>query len=529
MLRKLFGVFILVIFIITMSACGNGVRESSEESSAAQSKEKTLKIFTTVYPLQYFTQVIAGESATVESILPVGSDPHTYEPTSKEIVDLAEADAFIYNGAGLEPYAKQISDSIKSEDVKIVEASKGIDLLNHSHDHSHQHNHTDEESNHEEEHTTHNHGDKDPHVWLDPIRSIGIAENIKNTLVEINPKLEETFNRNFEELKRNLEKLDEEFRMQLESLPGKEMIVSHAAYGYWEQSYGIKQIAVSGLSPSNEPSQKELENVVKIARDHDLKYVLFEQNITPKVVEVIRKEINAEALHIHNLSVLTEEDIANDADYFSLMRANLAVLNEALSVETNHASDSGHHHEHSHDEEAEQIYAGYFEDSQIEDRDLSDWEGDWQSVYPYLLDGTLDEVFAHKEESGDKTAEEYKEYYEVGYKTDVERIIFNGDTVTFFENGKEMTGTYAYHGYEILTYEAGNRGVRFIFELIEGAEGLPQYIQFSDHSIYPTKASHYHLYWGDDYDALLEEVTNWPTYYPSTMSGEEIAHEMIAH
>lgn len=186
----------------------------------------------------------------------------------------------------------------------------------------------------------------------------------------------------------------------------------------------------------------------------------------------------------------------------------------------------GHDHAHSHDDP---IYKGYFEDEQVEERGLSDWAGDWQSVYPYLQDGTLDPVMAHKAEEGDKTAEEYKAYYEVGYRTDVERITIDGDTVTFYEDGKPLEASYAGDGYEILTYEAGNRGVRFIFRKTGGDEGAPQYIQFSDHKIAPSAADHYHLYWGDDRATLLEEVTNWPTYYPSSLGTEEILHEMMAH
>lgn len=188
------------------------------------------------------------------------------------------------------------------------------------------------------------------------------------------------------------------------------------------------------------------------------------------------------------------------------------------------------HHGHGHDEEAQKIYAGYFEDGQIQDRPLSDWEGDWQSVYPYLLDGTLDEVFAHKAgENDSKTAEEYKEYYDIGYQTEVDRIVIKDNMVTFYENGKRYSGKFTYDGYEILEYEAGNRGVRYIFKHDDGVAGVPTYIQFSDHSIYPTDAHHFHLYWGDDRQALLEEVENWPTYYPSELDGEGIVTEMLAH
>ncbi|GAA0414470.1 MULTISPECIES: metal-binding protein ZinT [Virgibacillus] len=198
--------------------------------------------------------------------------------------------------------------------------------------------------------------------------------------------------------------------------------------------------------------------------------------------------------------------------------------------EHDHNHDHDHDHSHALDEETKQIYEGYFEDSQVKDRSLSDWEGDWQSVYPYLQDGTLDEVFVYKAENeGDKTAEAYKKYYNKGYQTDVDRILIQGDMVTFFKNGDKYTGEYTYDGYEILTYDAGNRGVRYIFKLVEETEELPQYIQFSDHSIYPNEAGHYHLYWGDSREDLLEEVNNWPTYYPSEMDGHDIAHEMMAH
>ncbi|MEN2767964.1 metal-binding protein ZinT [Ornithinibacillus xuwenensis] len=190
----------------------------------------------------------------------------------------------------------------------------------------------------------------------------------------------------------------------------------------------------------------------------------------------------------------------------------------------------GHDHGHEHDDDMQKIYEGYFEDSQIEDRSLSDWAGDWQSVYPYLLDGTLDEVFAHKEKEDDsKTAEEYKAYYEIGYQTDVDRIEIVGNMVTFHKNGEEYSGEFTYDGYEILEYEKGNRGVRYIFKHEEGVEGVPTYIQFSDHSIYPTDAHHFHLYWGDDRQALLEQLENWPTYYPSELDGDGIVAEMLAH
>ena len=185
---------------------------------------------------------------------------------------------------------------------------------------------------------------------------------------------------------------------------------------------------------------------------------------------------------------------------------------------------------HKHDHGAEKsVYKGYFEDDQIKPRPLADWQGDWQSIYPHLVDGKLDEWLAHKAEGGDKTADEYRAYYETGFQTDVERIVIADGSVTFHRDGKPLEARYEDDGYEILTYKKGNRGVRFIFRKAGGDADAPLYIQFSDHRIAPEKSDHYHLYWGDDRAKILEELTNWPTYWPAGMSGNEIARSMMAH
>lgn len=216
--------------------------------------------------------------------------------------------------------------------------------------------------------------------------------------------------------------------------------------------------------------------------------------------------------------------------YITALSICLALLlsGPALAESAPAKQQHTHAHDHSHGHDKD-IYKGYFKDSQVEARTLSDWEGDWQSVYPYLLNGMLDPVFAHKAEHGDKSAKEYRDYYEVGYRTDVTRIVIKGNKVSFYKDGAAVSGQYASDGSEILTYAKGNRGVRYIFQKLDGDKTAPQYLQFSDHRIAPAKADHYHLYWGDDRSALLKEVTNWPTYYGSSLTGEEIVGEMIKH
>lgn len=207
--------------------------------------------------------------------------------------------------------------------------------------------------------------------------------------------------------------------------------------------------------------------------------------------------------------------------------AETAVSAQAAEHSHDHAKD--HSHDYAAPVDGKTVAQGYFDDAQVHARPLSDRQGDWQSVYPHLMAGTLDPVMQAKAEKGDKTQAEYRAYYETGYETDVDRIEIDGDKVTFHRATGAVPGQYADDGHEVLTYDKGNRGVRYSFRKVGGDAAAPGYIQFSDHKIAPEKADHYHLYWGDDRAAVLAELTNWPTYYPSRMDAAGVLAEMLAH
>lgn len=301
---------IISLLFITIIITGCNATSSEKEN------QDGMTIFTSIYPIKYATERIGGDTVHAESVYPPGVDAHTYEPTTKEMTSIASGDAFIYMGAGMEGFAESAADALESEDVALIELGKHEELF-----------HTEKE--HIED--GHNHGDVNPHIWLDPIRMIDMAGIIKGKLIELNPDSKELYIKNFKALKEDLLALDKEFQETLQPKDQKEILVSHAAYGYWEERYGIKQIAVSGLTSSDEPTQKELTHIIDKAKKDNLQYVIFEQNGTDRVSKIIQKQIGAKALHIHNLSVLTEENIKNDEDYFSLMKHNLEVLDKATN------------------------------------------------------------------------------------------------------------------------------------------------------------------------------------------------------
>ncbi|WYP27504.1 ZinT/AdcA family metal-binding protein [Alkalihalobacillus sp. FSL W8-0930] len=186
---------------------------------------------------------------------------------------------------------------------------------------------------------------------------------------------------------------------------------------------------------------------------------------------------------------------------------------------------------HGHDDVTKRIYEGFFYYDEVEDRELSDYAGDWQSVYPYLIEGDLDEVMeVRAEKSDERNKEEMIEHYTSAYETDVDRVVITNDSFTFhYNDGKEVTAEYASDGYEILERDAGNRQVRFVYKRQDDTDEMPTYMIFSDHNINPTPAHHFHLYFGEDRDALLAERSHFPTYYPSSLDAAGVVRDMLAH
>ncbi|UOK59959.1 metal ABC transporter solute-binding protein, Zn/Mn family [Metabacillus hrfriensis] len=323
---------------------------AENDQNSKDNGEEKLKVYTTIFPVQDFTKKIGGDAVEVESIYPANADAHTFEPSTKDMVAMAEGDAFIYSGVGLEGFAEKATETLKSEEVKIIKAGDGIELADASHDEENHEEHANEESHDEhtdeEDHAehadeesdhehadgdAHDHGDKDPHIWLDPALSIQMAENIKNGLIEIQPGSKDKFEKNFETLKSDLEKLDADYKETIDAADKKEILVSHAAYGYWEERYGIQQISVLGLSPTQEPSQKQLQSIIETAKEHHINYIIFENNVNSKIADIVKTEIGAESLTLSNLESISEEDAKNNEDYFSLMERNLETLRTALS------------------------------------------------------------------------------------------------------------------------------------------------------------------------------------------------------
>ncbi|QCR33328.1 metal ABC transporter solute-binding protein, Zn/Mn family [Lysinibacillus sp. SGAir0095] len=346
-MKKFSFLLLIAALFFGLTACNSTTTKTTAENETKSTEEESNKIdiYTTVYPLSYFAERIGGDYVNVSSIYPPGTNEHTFEPTQADMMSLADADLFFYIGLGLEGFVENAKNTLKNENVKLVATSDTIsdDMLHasteeeHSHDEEghEEHDHGEEgheEHDHDEEgHEGHNHGDIDPHVWLSPIISQELALAVKDELIAALPEQEQLLTDNYDQLITELESLDQQFEQMASEAKTNTFFVSHASFGYISQQYGLEQIAIAGINSQSEPSQKELTEIVDQAEMLQVSYILFEQNVSSKLSSVIQNEVGADSLELHNLSVLTEDDIKNGETYFTLMQKNIETLKQALN------------------------------------------------------------------------------------------------------------------------------------------------------------------------------------------------------
>lgn len=356
----------ILLAVLILSGCGS--------KSGGSIVEGKVNVITTFYPIYEFTKEIGGDDANVVNLLPTGVEPHDWTPRSQDIVNTSKAQLFLYNGAGLEGWVPGFLKGLdKDTQVKPIEVSHGIQLIDavgddghghgaaaheeehdHSHeegteaehDHSHEegteaeHDHSHEEGT-EEDHAGHEHEEEsagtstdthhtDPHTWVSPKSALVMAENIKNSLVEVDPEHKDGYEQRFEALKEKLVKLDNDFTSELSKMPKKDIVVSHQAFGYLSRDYGLTQHAIMGLSPDAEPRAQDMVNLTKTVKEKEVQYIFFEELVSDKLAKTLANEAGVETLVLNPVEGLTKEQASAGENYFTLMEKNLQNLTKAL-------------------------------------------------------------------------------------------------------------------------------------------------------------------------------------------------------
>ncbi|MBU5456094.1 metal ABC transporter solute-binding protein, Zn/Mn family [Caproiciproducens sp. MSJ-32] len=298
---------ILGVFLV-FTGCSNKDKENISENI-----NNKIKIGVTIYPLKDFAEIIGGDKVEVFSIIPDGTDAHSFDPKPTDLKNLTNSDVFIYNGLGMEEWIDSILKSLEGTDVKIVEAATGIEPLKTA----------KEEVAHE--HEEDNHGLYDPHIWLSLIDAAKEAENIKNALVEIDSENKDYYEANYEELLLEMNALKDTYIEKFENIENKNLVTGHAAFAYIARDFGLTQNSISNVYGEGELTPKDLEKLIDYCKENKIKVIFSESTASAEASETLANAVGATIEKIYSLE--TKED---DLDYLQAMKYNLETIYKAL-------------------------------------------------------------------------------------------------------------------------------------------------------------------------------------------------------
>lgn len=272
-----------------------------------------LDVVTAFYPLQFLSERIGADDVTVSNLTKPGAEPHDVELNPRQVGQVADAGLAVY----LRGFQPAVDAAVAQEAAhRSFDAATVVDLLPLAGD-----GHAEPGAEHAE-----TADGMDPHVWLDPRRFATIADRLAERLGQADPAHAAGYTARAATLHAELDRLNAEFTAGLADCRRRELVTSHSAFHYLADRYGLTQVGITGVSPEAEPSPHRLAQVAAEARATGTTTIFFETLVSPKVAETIAREVGARTAVLDPLEGLTEPG----ADYFSVMRANLAALTTAL-------------------------------------------------------------------------------------------------------------------------------------------------------------------------------------------------------
>jgi zinc transport system substrate-binding protein len=275
-----------VLAVSALAACGGGNDTASDRSS----------VLASFYPLEYAAKLVGDGVVEVTNLTPPGAEPHDVELTPRDVARVQDADVVLYLDAGFQP---AVDDAVKAANGEVVDLLQGLRLRE----------------------AVGGETVSDPHVWLDPVLYARVVQRIGRVLDS--PE-------RAQQLETRLRALDATFRAGLASCARRELVTSHAAFGYLAARYELEQVPLTGVTPEAEPTPRKLEEAIRRVRETGATTIFFETLVSPRVAETVARETGARTAVLNPIEGLRQEQIARGDDYFTLMRANLRALREAL-------------------------------------------------------------------------------------------------------------------------------------------------------------------------------------------------------
>ena len=321
---------------LALSAC-----TSTASSGDSSSKDGSLTVMASFYPLKYLAEKVGGEHVSVTSLTPDGAEPHDLELSPKMVDSLSSADAVIY----LAGFQSAVDEAIEQQAPKtVIDVSSAAELVEAGSDANHpaedeatEETQSGETDAHDHDHEGHDHAghdhhhdmSADPHFWLDPVRMAKAATLVGDKLAEADSAHADTYKANAKALAEELNTLSDTLVTKTSTCKVKTFVTAHTAFGYLADRTGLTQVGISGLDPESSPSPARLAEIAQIAKEQGVTTIFTEALIDPKVAQTLADDLGI------TTAVLDPIESQTDAskDYAATMNSNIDALTKALDCQ----------------------------------------------------------------------------------------------------------------------------------------------------------------------------------------------------
>ena len=274
-----------------------------------------MKILVTVLPEAGYIQAIGGDRVEVFVAVPPGADPHTFEPSARDMVKFSDADIYFTLGKGMLPLEDNLVSRLSSMNPRmaVAETTPGIELLLGSDEHG--------EGTREENqtlgagYTGNSHEVPDPHIWVSLKNTPVIVNHIYDALTRIDPANAPYYQANRDTLLANISQMDNEVSKVLEKTPRKKFIASHASWGYFARDYGMTQVVIG--QPGKEATSKDIETLIRTAREEGITIIVTEPQYSRKAADMISDAINGSVVMVDPLAPVMPQELQRLAHVLS--------------------------------------------------------------------------------------------------------------------------------------------------------------------------------------------------------------------
>jgi zinc transport system substrate-binding protein len=308
------------------NAPNSGTTVESPQAQASPEATAELQVVTTFLPITQFTKAVAGDRAEVTQLLPTNVGPHDYQAKPDDAQKLAQADVLVKNGLEMETFLDDLVANAGNTNLKMIDSSEGVKTITtesiegEAHDHDH---------GGEEKAGGHDHGEFNPHIWLDPKRAIQQVENIRDGLIAADPAGQAVYTANAATYIQQLEELDAETANLLQPFTGKTFVVLHDFAPYFADSYNLKAAYLVDI-PEENPSPEDVKRVMDTVKETNLKTLLTEPQSGQSAFEALAQDLDVQISTFNPMETVAA-DAAQPDDYLNTMRQNVKTLVDSFS------------------------------------------------------------------------------------------------------------------------------------------------------------------------------------------------------